>query len=352
MSRVTTALRILSRRELVETVLSAIKDSGWNYNLPYDEDFSFPVKISITDGIETQLIAIYIWNVSHGGKTRSKEEYRIQIKGEPPLQTGNDYKTLLLGWFEQDQIFAAYDAFKHRNYSGRSPSIQVPRQTLDAAVTHPFAFHTKQLTNDGKEVVVAFSKPFFIEYLNFVYPQYHAHFAQGISSEEAEIIENNYLDEEIPGSVIEELTEERQTAIVTMQKRFRERRFQRDVWFAYNHGQCAICGLQGGLTEAAHIIPVTGAGNNLIANGIQLCRNHHKAFANGIIAVSPNYTILLNYELVNKLRSAGQGNELQAFIDGSRIRQRILLPSDISCYPNTVYLAHNCRLKGIQPTLP
>jgi putative restriction endonuclease len=352
MSRVPTVSRILDRQELIDTVLSAIQDSDWSYTLPNGLDYTLPVRIQLTNGIESQTIAVYIWNISHGGKTRSRGEYRIQIKGPPPLLTGNNFDTILLGWFEENQVFAAFDAFKHRNYREGSPSIQVPRQTLDAAVAQPFAFHTKQLTNDGKEVVVAFSKPYFTEYLNVMYPQYHAQFAEGISGTEAEIIENNRLDEEIPEDEINRLPEERQTAIVTMNKKIRNRSFQRNVWLAYHHGQCAICGLQGRLTEAAHIIPVGGTGNDLITNGIQFCRNHHKAFDDGLIAVGPNYMILLNYELVNRLNSAGQGNELQAFIDGSRIRQRIFLPNDNRCYPNPRYLAENCRLKGIQPTLP
>jgi putative restriction endonuclease len=350
MSRRLTIAHVLSRTELIQLILDGIKDSGWSYTLPHGSDYTFPVEISITNGTESQTILVYIWNISHGGRGRSKEEYRIQIKGNPPLQTGNKYKTLLLGWFDKDKVFAAFDAYKHRNFTGLSPSVQVPIGTLNLAATQPFAFHTKEI-NEGKEVVVAFTQPYIIEYINNLYPQYHAQFAQGISNAEAETIETFPLDREIPDSELNRLPAERQTAIVTMSVKVRERKFQRNVWTVYHHGICAICGLQANLTEAAHIIPVSGSGTDEIVNGIQLCRNHHKAFDDGLIAVSPNYIILLNTTLADKLVASRQDSELKNFIDKSRIGQQIILPSDGRFYPKKEYLARNCQLRGIQPTL-
>jgi putative restriction endonuclease len=350
MPRGATVAHILSREELLHKVLDSIQVSGWSYTLSRGSDYALPVEISITNGTETQTILVYIWNISHGGRGRSAEEYRIQIKGTPPLRTGNKYKTLLLGWFDEDKVFAAFDAYKHRNFTGLSPSVQVPIGTLNLATTQSFAFHTKEI-NEGKEVVVAFTSPYIMEYINDLYPQYHAQFAQGISSIEAETIETCPLDMDIPDSELNRLPAERQTAIVTMSIKVRERKFQRNVWTVYHHGICAICGLQANLTEAAHIIPVSGSGTDEIVNGIQLCRNHHKAFDDGLIAVSPNYTILLNTALADKLVASGQDSELKSFVEKSRVGQEIFLPSGSRFYPKKEYLAKNCELKGIQPTL-
>lgn len=349
MPRKLTIVRVLSKQNLIQSILDGIQDSGWSYTLPRGLDYTLPVKISITNGIESQTILIYIWNISHGGKGRSAEEYRIQIKGNPPLLTSNKFKTLLLGWFDEDKVFAAFDAYKHRNFTGYSPSVQVPKSTLDLAKTQPFAFHTKVI-HEGKEVVVAFAQLYIMEYINDLYPQYHAQFAQGISHTEAETLETYPLDREIPEAELNKLSSERQTAIVTMSIKVRERKFQKNVWTIYHHGRCTICGLQANLTEAAHIIPVSERGTDEIVNGIQMCRNHHKAFDNGLIAVSPNFTILLNSTLAEKLVASGQGNELENFIDKSRIGEKILLPSDSRFYPKKEYLAKNCKLKGIQLT--
>lgn len=350
MSRRFTIHHVLSKEELIQLVLDGIRDSGWSHTLPHGSDYTLPVEISITNGTENQTILVYIWNISHGGKGRSREEYRIQLKGNPPLRTGSRFKTLLLGWFDQDKVFAAFDAYKHRNFTGYSPSVQVPIGTLNLATTPPFSFHTKEII-EGKEVVVAFTQPYIMEYINDLYPQYHARFAQGISTAEAETIETCPLDRDIPDTELNRLPAERQTAIVTMSVKVRERKFQRNVWTVYHHGICAICGLQANLTEAAHIIPVSGTGTDEIVNGIQLCRNHHKAFDDGLIAVSPSYTIILNNKLADRLVASGQDSELRSFIDKSRIGQQIFLPFDSRFYPKKEYLAENCRLKGIQPTL-
>jgi len=350
MPRGATVAHILNREELLQKVLDGIQVSGWSYTLSHGLNYTLPVEISITNGTESQTILVYIWNISHGGRGRSAEEYRIQIKGTPPLRTGNKFKTLLVGWFDEDKVFAAFDAYKHRNFTGYSPSVQVPIGTLNLATTQPFAFHTKEII-EGKEVVVTFTQPYIMEYINNLYPQYHAQFAQGISNIEAETIETCPLDMDIPDSELNRLPAERQTAIVTMSIKVRERKFQRNVWTVYHHGICAICGLQANLTEAAHIIPVSGSGTDEIVNGMQLCRNHHKAFDDGLIAVSPSYTIMLNNVLADRLVASGQDSELRSFIDKSRIGQQIFLPSDSRFYPKKEYLARNCELRGIQPTL-
>lgn len=348
--RESTIAHILSKKELIETVLDSIQASGWNYILPKGHDYTLPVKISITDGTESQIILVYIWNISHGGKGRSTEEYRIQIKGSPPLQTGNNFKTLLLGWFDEDRVFAAFDAYKHRNFTGLSPSVQVPKHTMDSAKIHGVAFHTKTI-KEGKEVVVAFTQDYIIEYINDLYPQYHVQNPRGITETEAEIIEKNPLDVTIPEAELNKVPTERQTTLVTMSRKVRERKFQRNVWTAYNHGKCVFCGLQAKLTEAAHIVAVSDGGTDEIVNGIQMCRNHHKAFDNGLLSISPEYTIFYNKAQYDKLVKSKQDNELDNFIKKSRIGETIFLPNDSRYNPKKEYLAKNCKLKGIQSTL-
>jgi hypothetical protein len=73
--------------------------------------------------------------------------------------------------------------------------------------------------------------------------------------------------------------------------------FSRAVIDAYE-GRCAMCGLDSGLVEAAHIYPVAAPGSvDHVYNGLALCPNHHTAFdkhliaangANGLIHVHPD----------------------------------------------------------------
>jgi putative restriction endonuclease len=309
-----------------------------------------PFKITITNGVDTQDLAIYIWNVGTGGKTRSEDEYRIQLKGRSPLETGSSFKTLLLGWYEKGKCFVGFDAYKHKDFTGRSPSVQVPKHTVEAAAKVKVAFHTKDLRRvQGKEVVVAFSDSYLIQYINDIYPEFHAPSAEGISQQEADIIKNNPLDQPLP-SLPTGMPPKRQTALVTLNVKIREAGFQRDVWRIYE-GRCVICGLQAEITEAAHIVDVKNEGIDDVRNGIQLCRNHHKAYDDGLFGIGPDYTIILNKRRVDDLKKARLDAGLDQFINDLKVGQKITLPKGKEFNPQPKFLLRKCELKGINTTL-
>ena len=354
-------IRQLERDELLEAILDAIQSGGWSCTVNQGKDL--PFRITITNGIDTQHLAIYIWNVGTGGKGRSGDEYRIQLKGDPPLLMGSGFKTLLLGWFESGKAFVAFDGYKHRNFGkhptrvtkGRrnrrySPSIQVPRHTVEAARASKFAFHTKKLKlTGGKEVVAAFRQNRLVQYINDIYPEYHAPSAEGISDEEAEVIEKNRLDHPLP-DLPDGLPPKRKTALVTMNVKVREGSFQEDVWRVYE-GRCVICGLQAEVTEAAHIVDVKNEGIDDVRNGIQLCRNHHKAYDDGLFGIGPDYTVILNAARVDRLKRARLDGGLNDFIRSLRVGESIRKPVEPTFKPEPKFLKAKCELKGIQPTL-
>jgi putative restriction endonuclease len=354
-------IRQLKSDELLEAILDAIQAGGWSCTVNQGKEL--PFRITITNGIDTQHLAIYIWNVGTGGKGRSRDEYRIQLKGEPPLLTGSAFKTLLLGWFESGKAFVAFDAYKHRNFGkhptimtkGRtnrrySPSIQVPRHTVEAARASKFAFHTKKLKLvGGKEVVAAFRQNRLVQYVNDIYPEYHAPSVEGISDEEAKVIEKNRLDEPLP-ELPEGLPPKRKTALSTMNRKIREGNFQEDVWRVYE-GACAVCGLQASVTESAHIVDVENEGIDDVRNGVQMCRNHHKAYDDGLFCIGPDYTVILNHSRIGRLREMRLDGGLDEFVKSLREGQKIRLPVMPQFNPNPAFLTEKCRLKGIQPTL-
>jgi putative restriction endonuclease len=341
-------IRQLEPDELLEDILDAIQAGGWSSTVIHGKDL--PFTISITNGNDTQRLVIYIWNVGTGGKTRSEDEYRIQLKGKPPLKTGNDFKTLLLGWYEAGKSFVAFDAYKHRNFTPGSPSIQVPKHTVQAAKVSKVAFHTKQLrVIAGKEVVAAFKQNRLVQYVNDIYPEFHAPSAEGISNEEANVIERNRLDEPLP-ELPAGLPPKRKTALVTLNKRVREGSFQEDTWRVYE-GKCVICGLQAEVTEAAHIVDVHNEGIDDVRNGVQLCRNHHKAYDDGLFGIGPDYSVILNARRVSELKEKRLDGGLDDFVAGLKVGDKIKLPVLEAFNPDPEYLRKKCELKGIQPTL-
>jgi hypothetical protein len=68
----------------------------------------------------------------------------------------------------------------------------------------------------------------------------------------------------------------------------RDARFSKQVTDAYG-GHCAMCGLDSGLIESAHIYPAAAVGSpDTVTNGIALCPTHHTAFDRHIVGVHPD----------------------------------------------------------------
>jgi hypothetical protein len=77
---------------------------------------------------------------------------------------------------------------------------------------------------------------------------------------------------------------------------------------------CAMCGLDFGLTQGAHIYPAAAPGSSDdIRNGLALCANHHTAFDRHLVHVHPRTRrIRLHPRL---LRGAKESNACRAFIE-------------------------------------
>lgn len=68
----------------------------------------------------------------------------------------------------------------------------------------------------------------------------------------------------------------------------RDARFAKKVVDAYG-GMCAMCGLDAGLVEGAHIYPAAAPGSQDEPwNGLALCPTHHTTFDRHLVAVQPN----------------------------------------------------------------
>ena len=332
----------LSKDDLFDRVLGAIDRAGWHINILAAKQY--PLEITIDKDGESENLRIYIWNISHGGKTRSEDEYRIQITGVTSLKITEDFKTLLLGWYDELGVFAAFDPYNHRTF-GFSPSIQCSKVKLAEANAHGLSIQEK-IGARGKEIVVTFAPDFIMQYIEDVYPNYHTLTPTTIAAPEKELVLRNPMDANIDPAALTRLPPERKKAVKTINENVRERVFQVYVRKIYV-GSCAICGLQGNLTEAAHIVGVKSKGSDEPVNGVQLCRNHHKAYDLGLLAIKPDYTIVVNDKYVAALRKAGLDKELDKFLKDSRIGQKIALPSKSEDYPKKEYLEKNCASKGI-----
>lgn len=132
-----------SKRDLIGLATEAIAKGGWTLT-PLTAANEHPARFLMScDGVEYR-VRLYIWNLSHGGKTRSEDEYRIQVTGVPALEAEPDGRTLILGWSDEFGVFAGFDANTRTDrLHGESPSIQIDRNTLLAAAQNGAASHIK-----------------------------------------------------------------------------------------------------------------------------------------------------------------------------------------------------------------
>ena len=336
-----------TKEQLLRIVLDSIASAGWSITEPNLS--TFPLEVTISKEEKEERLVIYIWNISHGGKTRSEREYRIQItEASSPLRTGQDFKTLLLGWYDEEGVFAAFNAVKHREF-GFSPSLQVSIDKLHEAKEHGIALQEKvNRRTQSKEIVVTFLPEHITEYIEDIYSDYQAGESQELTREEELFFLRNPLDSAITREDLDRLPTQRRKAISNAVRNIREEKFRRYINKIYK-GKCAICGLQANLTEAAHIIQVGGGyeGNDKAGNGVLLCRNHHKAYDSGLLAITPEYKVILNEHYLAQLKEVGLAENIEKFLRESRVGEKIDLPENQEDYPNKEYLAKNCSLKGL-----
>ena len=60
----------LSKTDLLERVLQAIRESGWE--VQYQDEMPHPLEITIANGEEQDNLRVYIWNITHGAKQEAK----------------------------------------------------------------------------------------------------------------------------------------------------------------------------------------------------------------------------------------------------------------------------------------
>jgi hypothetical protein len=123
----------------------------------------------------------HVWTISHGGKSRAKEEYRIQAKLKVARQlTLKGGIPVLLGYYSERydktstalgndppegmEVFAAWDPVQHFKL-GRSSSCQVRFETLYEASLVGVSVTSRRLADGSTERIVCFRPARLREYL-------------------------------------------------------------------------------------------------------------------------------------------------------------------------------------------
>lgn len=282
---------------------------------------------------------VYIWTLTHGGGVaRPKNEYRIQITGiTPPLELNPSGPTILTGYEPDLGCFAGFDLNKHRQFSTRSPSIQIPITALYAALQDGFAFVTK----GNEEIAIGFRPD---QFLAYVLNADVLH-AQGADAVAVDLLTRAARLEDIFPTEIERIPAERRRVVQTVSRLSRESGFRRRVITAYEH-RCAVTRMQLRLIDAAHILPVGVEGSNdEVANGLCLSPTYHRAYDRGLIYLDEALIMRINGKKEEELRRVGLAGGLEDF--KAYLDVRIHLPQERSQRPDITFIRAANRFRGI-----
>lgn len=326
----------LPKPQLLERFEDAIRLSGWSllylsrkkhparYQV-YRDDRSFPVKV-------------YIWNITHGGATRAADEYRIQITGIAKFEPETDARNLILGWWDDVAVFAAWDIRQHSGVLGSSPSMQVSEGALRQALLTGFAPYI----NQKGETAIAFRPDFIGTYIQFL-EQIHD---SGTVPAEARLLTRLSEDPEVvrDQDIEEDVLEKRRFAVLATKRALRALDFSRRVLSAYEH-RCAMCGVQLRLVDGAHILPAAHPDStDQTANGVAMCALHHRAYDRGLITFDGEFKVRVNGPMVDALVADHRADGLKDF-KGS-LRPIIFTPADKRDRPGSRFVEKANRLRG------
>lgn len=319
----------LAKAHLFEKVERAIANSGWSiiYLPPKTGTFR---RIQVYRGEESYRLRIYIWNMTHGGgRARPHDEFRIQITGIDRFEPETGGKTLILGWWDEVGVFAAFDFSKHAGVLGASPSIQIREEFLRRAYRDGLAPCNK----GNGEIAIAVRPDFLVEYIRLS-ESFHGF---GDSESDFEILDSVSQDPQaVNDQDLARVSQPRRVTITSVRRRLRDNSFKNRVLTAYTY-RCAMCSLQLELIEAAHIIPVTfEQSTDETSNGIALCVLHHAAFDHALIGLGEDYSININDSEIQRLRAIHRAGGVDRFVKA--LRPMILLPPSVSDRPNTNYI--------------
>ena len=327
----------LSKPQLLHVVENAIRESGWNFL--YLPSPGVPhARYQIYRNESSYLVRVYIWNLTHGGRTRAEDEWRIQVTGLNRFEPETDGKTLILGWWDNVGVFAGFDYNQHDGVLGASPSIQLREDALHNAVVDGFAPHNK----GNRELAIAFRADFLGTYVENLESLHQC----GRVAQEIEVLGQIGKDsEKVKDEKIEQVVAEpRRYAVISTKQALRKINFRARVLTAYGH-RCAMCGVQLRLLDAAHILPVKfPSSTDGTDNGVALCVLHHRAYDRAFVTFDPDYRVRVNEVMAKELKVEDHGGGLDRF--KQILRPILILPPDKKDRPAEPFVKDANKLRG------
>jgi len=233
------------------------------------------VKLSTT----VCLVSLHVGPIKFSYRERDDVERRFQNPGQdhPVMILPNSIPLLIGIWDETPKpVLVSMGDVVNRVGKNTRQSLFIPLTLLEDAATRGWADHE----STSYERLTAFHPRLFPAHLEMISSGTQIPIDRIISALDASGINE---EEQLPPA------ERGRRATTTL---IRDARFKRNVVDAYD-GLCAMCGLNLGLVEGAHIYPASAPQSpDEVWNGIALCSNHHGAFDKQLIHVNAQSRII------------------------------------------------------------
>lgn len=257
------------------------------------------VLVRASDGMVP--VAAHVGPIQFSHRGRDDVERRFQNPGQgKPVQAPAGTIPLLLGlWDEPPRrpVLVAMDAYRRLGRETRQ-SLFIQLSLLIEASETGWA---DRVSGSG-ERIFAFHPELLASYVELVR---HGGIQEFASEQMVDVIAASGLLED----QTEPPAERARRASMAL---VRNAAFGRAVLSAYG-GLCALCGLDFGFVQGAHIYPAHAPGSkDAVWNGVALCSNHHIAFDRHAIWIDPaSRSVRLRDDL---RRNAGLNNSCLAFV--------------------------------------
>jgi len=274
-----------------------------------DERTSWPALVELRSASGDFLVSIHVARVvfSKRGRDAAERRYENPAKGDPIVVLPGTTPLVLGLWTEVGvPVIVVHEAERRLGQRSRV-SLFVALACLEAAVATGWAEHVSA----SGERIIAFPAALFAVFAETL--------VAGIIPE-TEQMRAALLAAEPSANDAQSIERARRATSALV----RDAKFRRFVVAAYG-GACAMCGLQLGIAEAAHILPASAPGSADVAvNGIALCPNHHAAFDRHLLVVDPATLRILQHP---KLSSEGESFS-------ALTREYLAAPTDTNLRPS------------------
>ena len=279
---------------------------------------------------------VYVWNLTHGGRTTLPDEYRIQMTSVgSPLALNPEGYTVLMGYHSDLRVFAGFDLAMHHTFTAGSPSVQIDIGALHQALQMGLSFHVKS----NNEIAVGVRPDHLVNYI-ISSDLLHKY---GAEANVRALLEQATDPAQQVDATIEHLSAERQHIVSEVTLYSRNANFRMAVLNAYDN-RCAVTRVQMNLVDAAHILPVRAEGSSdHVSNGISLSPTMHRAYDNCLIYLDQSLVMRMNKEKAAQLANDGLDSGLATF--RNLLDKPIHLPIDVAQRPRPEFVvrANNYR---------